>query len=213
MAMPVSALAQTAATVPQVSTTNASRMIETPPSERSGRAPKQLSKTSESSVREKQLTSTKASQSAPRQVGPAIRNALPPQPLSVPSQGRTAAVEHVKGSDRCDPALPARQQPPACADVIEGRAAEFARPEPVELSPEQRLLLEQELQGAGENVADATRRLATSGQPDSAEAMGIASIVLDRQVTARKPDENPADDAAAKAIIDFLAVTPLPPQQ
>src|SRR3546814_10365041 len=69
-----------------------------------------------------------------------------------PSDGRTGAVTPVTGEDRCDAAKQdkdkARQE--ACAKVIETRAAEFTRPDPTILSPEQRLLVDQRLRERSE---------------------------------------------------------------
>lgn len=108
------------------------------------------------------------------------RTAQPSEPLSRPSEGRTAAVTRVEGQDRCDPgAQNAQRAARACAAVIENRAAEFTRPNPATLSPEQRLLAEQRSREGVATTRDATRRLARSGEDiASGEAQAVASVVL-----------------------------------
>ncbi|HET7605828.1 MAG TPA: hypothetical protein VFK28_07145 [Sphingomicrobium sp.] len=225
LAVPAAASAQTLPEVPQISTPVQSRDLGTTREARTSDAPQQLSHPADSTMRESQLSPSSASQQQPTQVSTAARNAQspqvstaarnaqPPQPLSSPSQGRTGAIERVSGTDRCDPAIPPEKRSDECKQVIETRAAEYARPSRAELSPEQRLLIDQRFR-AGNDVADATRSLAISGEPDSAQAMGIASIVLDRQNEPQpRPgkEQDPAADAAIEAIANLLSVTP-PPQ-
>jgi hypothetical protein len=92
--------------------------------------------------------------------------------------------------------------------VIENRAAEYTRPSPTRLSPEQKLLIDQQLQAREE----AGRRLASSGQVDgSLEGMGIASIVLDQSTRPREPEKKDADpqsDAGVQAILTILNQPP-----
>ena len=175
-------------------------------------APQQISSKSDNSTSETQLTSAHASRPEANQLSSAARTVQPPPPLSRPSDGRTAAVERLEGKDRCDAAIPADKQTDECKKVLETRADDYARPAPQELSPEQRLLLDQQLQGAGEPLADATHRLATSGVSDSStESMGIAAIVLKQGATQpadKDKQEDPATQAAVQAIVDFVTQTP-----
>jgi hypothetical protein len=98
--------------------------------------------------------------------------------------------------------------------VIETRSAEFVRPDPTRLSPEQRLIVEQRLR---ESPIETTRRLAKEGDADSFEALGVASIVLNQPQAPpeRRPEdpaEDPALDAAAEAVLAIIgqgaSVTP-----
>jgi hypothetical protein len=135
--------------------------------------------------------------------------------LSKPSDGRTAAVEHVIGDDRCDAAIPAARQPEACKKVIETRADDYTRPSPTELSPEQKLLIDQQLREETQDVTDAARKLAKSGEADdSTESMGIAAIVLRQSAPPpEEPDKSkdPATDPVAQAVIQMISQ--LPPQR
>ena len=206
------AVAQPVTDVQQVSNQKPSVVVDSLPSEKSKELPAQVSHDSRNAT-EAQLTSGQASHQQPAQLSNDRPSAQGAQPLSHPADGRTAAVEHVSGSDRCDPADSKSRQSEACKQVIETRADDYTRPHPTELTPEQRLLLDQELEHAGEGVADATRRLATSGEPDNSnDAMGIAAIVLRQNAaqTEPKPDKavDPANDAAVQAIVQMVTQAP-----
>lgn len=205
------ALAQPTAGIPQVSDPSQSVGVEPPAPANSAQAPAQISSDSESGAAETQLTSARASKQQPTQLSTGPRSAQAPTNLSRPAEGRTAVVERVAGTDRCDPAVAKEKQTDACKQVIETRADDYARPQPPELSPEQRLLLDQQFQGAGEVISDATHRLATTGQSDSStESMGIASIVLQQSEAQKQPDKqnDPTADAAVQAIIQLMNQTP-----
>lgn len=154
-----------------------------------------------------QLTPQASSNQQPAQVSKAAPNAQAPQPLSRPEEGRTAAVARVQGKDRCDSAEPARRNSDECKHVIESRAADYERPKGLELSPEQKLLLDQEALSA----ETAGQKLAKSGDPDkSLDAMGIASIVLTQSQPeeSKKPDPDTQTDAAIQSIINVIAGQP-----
>lgn len=182
---------------------------------RSSAPPAQLATGSESSPATSQVTPERRSAPPPDQLSTGGKTAQPPQPLSRPAEGRQAAVERVEGADRCDPAEPMRPRS-RCAKVIENRSAEFARPDPNALSPEQRLLLEQEVKEEALNTDDGARRLATTGEADeSLVAMGVAAVVLRSNEEA--PAKAPADENAIKAADIVGAIigqplTPPPPQ-
>jgi hypothetical protein len=207
------AFAQPVTDVAQVSDGKASVRVEPLPIKVSNEAPAQISHSTDRTPAEAQLTNPSAAHQQTTQLSSGPRTARPPQPLSRPADGRTAAVERVAGSDSCDPAVPKEKQSQACKQVIESRADDYTRPHPTELTPEQRLLLDQELEHAGEGVADATRRLATTGETDNSdEAMGIAAIVLRQSGPPSKEPEEP-DDPAAKAAVEAIVqiMTQAPP--
>lgn len=196
--------------VAQISNAPASVAVDPVAQATEAAPPAQISRTADSVAGEQQLTTDRASRQQPSQVSRGTRSSEASQPLSRPSEGRTAAVDKVQGDDRCDPAIPAAKRPARCKQVIEARADEFTKSDPTELSPEQKLLLRKEREAAGDDVADATKRLARSGATnDSLTAMGIASIVLNQQQQRKdeKPDD-PEAEAATEAIINFLSLTP-----
>lgn len=181
------------------------------PQRPSARPPPQLAADQESTPAASQLTSERGAARVSSQVTSASRSAEPPQSLSHRNDGRSTAVERLEGSDRCDPAIGDKTRSRKCADVIENRAAEFSRPDPTALSPEQRLLLEQELREGALDFQAAARRLANTGESDSLEAQGVASVVLTPSAESNKPDK-PEDDAAADAAAIVGAVVNQPPQ-
>ena len=180
---------------------------------RSSAPPAQLATGSESFPATPQVTPERRSAPPPDQLSTGGKTAQPPQPLSRPAEGRQAEVERVDGADRCDPAEPMRPRS-RCAKVIENRSAEFARPDPNALSPEQRLLLEQEVREGALNAEIGARRLATTGQTDeSLAAMGVAATVLGPTEDAQQPKQ-PEDDVAKAAadIVGAIINQPLTPQ-
>ena len=206
------AAAQPVTQIPQISAERPSVAVTPVPSANSAEPPAQVSNDSRNPVAETQLTNGQASHQQPTQLSNGRPSAQPPQALSRPADGRTAAVEHVDGHDRCDPADSKAGQAEACKHVIETRAEDYTRPHPTELTPEQRLLLDQELEYGGDDVADATRRLAKSGEMDSStESMGIAAIVLRQSAPPPKEPEKPQDpatDAAVQAIVQLIMQSP-----
>jgi hypothetical protein len=173
----------------------------------------QISRTRDRGLVEEQVSRGGAAHESVSQIGRPGRNAQAPQPLSDRSAGRTAAVEPVGGKDRCDPAVPRKEAAKTCKDVIETRASDFQRRDPTELSPEQRLLLTREIQGGGQDVANATQRLGRNGQTDDPLEMGIAATVLNRNQVppATEKETDPKIDAATQAIINAILVNPTTP--
>jgi hypothetical protein len=170
---------------------------------------------------ETQLTKEGRAVRPPMQLYTGARNAQAPGSLSRRSEGRTGAIERVAGADRCnqpqaDPAVVR-----ACARAIETRAAEFARPAPPPLSPEQRLLVDQRLQEGRSTAKTAVRRLADEGEANTVESQAVASVALGndpRGLTAgRRVEEGTAVSAETKAVIEALVASlvgnPPPPQQ
>ena len=204
------AWAQDVTAVPQIVSADATDTSTAQIEQQPGALPPQLSAKGDSSPGQPQLTSAGQSDEQTSQVSTAPRNAQPPHPLSNPEEGRTAAVARVEGKDRCDPANPKDKKSPECRHVIETRSAEFAKPSPSELSPEQKLLIDQQLLAREADISSATRRLANSGDTDNdIAAMGVASVVLTRnQPEPKKPEQDPQTDAAIQAFISVLTTQP-----
>jgi hypothetical protein len=101
-----------------------------------------------------------------------------PPPLSQPQEGRTGATARVEGRDRCDPAVSDPASVPLCAQVIETRASEFRIPDPLILSPEQKLLVDQRLREAPATRAAIRQGDASALDPDAAENQAIAAVAL-----------------------------------
>jgi hypothetical protein len=172
----------------------------------------QLSQSSDSPGNTRQLTREGGAGPAPDQLYRGGRTAQPAEPLSRPGEGRTSAVTPVGGQDRCDPAAAGRGEATGCERVIETRASEFQRIEPV-LSAEQRLLTEQRLREQSASAGEAARRLAApGGDPDSLEEQGIASLVLSNPQPMRPDEEQPSE--AATSLIEAIVggMTGTPPQ-
>lgn len=181
--------------------------------DRESAPPQQLSASEESTPATPQLTREAESARSAPQLYRGARTAQPSTPLSSPGEGRTAAVARVQGDDRCDPRAPEGESA-ACRRVIETRAAEFVRPAPTRLSPEQRLLGEQRMMPAISAQAAAQRLATNAANPNSIEDQSIASVVLgSRQAPAptRPGETEPAEgDAAAIEAIVNAVVNPTP---
>jgi hypothetical protein len=187
------------------------------PEPRTSLSPTQLAREKESGPAAEQLTPERRSLPRPAQLAPGSRSAQPPQSISKPEDGRRAAVERVEGEDRCDPAKhPSGKTLRAnCSRVIENRAAEFKGGQVTPpLSPEQRLLIDQQLRDRASDPRSAARRLATTGEDhDSIEAQGVASVVLGRSLDQsgkeNKTHENGPESAAeAAAILNAIVNQP-----
>jgi hypothetical protein len=207
------ASAQVSPSVQQVSDADTSVTVE-PVQQYGAREPTaQLSNPRDSTTHESQLTAVRTSRDQPAQLTKGPPSAQPPQALSRPTEGRTGAIDRIEGADHCDAVVPKENQSAECARVIESRADDYSRPAPTQLSPEQKLLLDQQLQTAGDDVLDASRRLAASGQTDdSMESLAVAAIVLGQGQA--PPDKDPtkqdqqAVDAATQAVLQILSITP-----
>jgi hypothetical protein len=178
--------------------------------ERPGDTPRQLSGVDDSRPHQRQLTTVEESDEQTAQISSEPRSVQAPEPLSTPEQGRTAAIAPVEGKDRCDAANPKDSKLPECRHVIETRSAEFTRPSPTELSPEQKLLIDQQLLARESNLSTVTRRLADTGDPNSIEAMGVASVALtqNRPDEPKKPEQDAQTEAAIQAIVTVLGGQP-----
>lgn len=189
--------------------------VETPVNgvPQSSDAPQQLTSEADSAPQSSQLSTERRSGRQPEQLSNEGKTARAPGPLSQPSDGHQVGVDRLAGADRCDPTE--RSLPKStCSKVIENRASEFARPDVNALSPEQRLLLEQEVREGVLDAQSGARRLSQTGEADeSLAAMGVAAVVL-------RPKEDPPapkserDEDAAKAteiIGAIIGASPAPP--
>lgn len=150
-----------------------------------------------------QVSKTIEARSPTPQLAPKGPSAAPPPALSKPSQGRDTRAAALKGSDRCSGADAARESE-ICARVIETRSAEFAAPDHEPLSPEQRLLANQNLlDSAPSDVNAAARRLSTGREDDTLAALAVANQALAKPVVvdSRKEDET---KATAPNVVDAL---------
>jgi hypothetical protein len=177
-----------------------------------GEAPAQLSSKRQSRSTSPQLVSGPPSAASGQQLSPETPSAQPPAPLSKRSDGRPKPAERIAGSDRCDPQEGAASGEAACDQIIEKRASAFKGSEAPELSPEEKILLEQsELERKSYEAA--ARRLATTGDDaESQESQGVAFVVLrpPAREEPAKPEDKPTDAEAAAVINAILNPTPQP---
>lgn len=156
--------------------------------------------------------------------GPATAAAS--EPLSSPAQGRRQATERLSGRDRCDPqtttavgVVPAT----SCARVIETRSGEFVRADPLVLSPEQRLLVDQRLRDGPSTSQSAAQRIGKNEiDPTSMDVQGLASLALAIPVgdspvpVGEQTDAQAAATSLVEAIIGGIGVngpgTVIPPR-
>ncbi len=139
--------------------------------------------------------------------------AAPPSPATRADSRRTEIVR-VGGSDRCDPQAASAGEA-RCSQVIETRSAEFQSVRAPTLSPEQRLLLDQE-RGELRGVRAAAQRVARNEvDPTAMDTQTLAAISLERPVEPTTPTSaDPALSPAAEAIIRIIeaaqSMTPKP---
>lgn len=174
----------------------------------------QVASAAESASPARQLTSERGAGPGAVQLSKGPRSAQGSAALSSRADGRTSAVERVSGSDRCDPAA-RRGRSEKCAAVIESRSAEFARREAPTLSPEQRIIVDQQLRDRLPGVGEAARRLAASGDDaQSMEAQSVASVVLAPPPPgpeAGLPKDDPTATPQMQAIINAIVGRAGPP--
>lgn len=114
----------------------------------------------------------------PAQIGQSLGSVRPSLDVATPAQGRVAPpAVLLGGADACAADRPGVRAPAICARTIEHRAAEFERRAPSTLTPEQRLLVEQ--QTGVVSPADAARQLgADRGRPSEAAQSVAAALSL-----------------------------------
>ena len=176
-----------------------------------GAAPSQLTPVSQSKFPARQVSDGIRSATPSQQLAPRQKSAQAGASLSKPADGRPTPTERIEGADRCDPKLRSEQARTKCSRVIENRAAEFKRNEAPELSPEQKISLEQS--GVDTTGIDAaTRQLATTGNASgSMDAQGVAAIVLRppaEDSRKKEPELDPNQSEAAAAITGLLNQAP-----
>jgi len=139
------------------------------------------------------------------QLAPKGATAAAPPNLSQPSQGRDTRAAALKGKDRCSEDEAARQTA-VCAHVIETRSAEFPIPDHEPLSPEQRLLADQNrLDVAPLDVNTAARRLASGRDDDTLASLAVANLALSKPVVVDTKKEDEAKAQAPSAIDALVA--------
>lgn len=146
------------------------------------------------------------------QLAPHAPTAAASPALSTPAQGAPGLITPVLGEDRCDPGAEEPAVATDCENVIERRAAEFARPQS-EQSAEQRLLTV----NPGDSLGLASAIERTVGQsrnigdyPDERSSQELASIVLAPPEAAQPstgPDQQGADATIAE-ILNTLRASP-----
>lgn len=190
-------------------TTATGPVLTAPAAPRTSAPPPQLTSAQDSGQPAQQLTNERQPPQAPGQIYKGKRSAQASTPLSRPADGRTGSVERVDGKDRCDPAANDRREAPDCDNVIETRAAEFERPDSTPLSPEQRIIIAQQLRERAGSAAGAAKLLAMGSlDADSSEGQAVASIMLKpppEPVKEKEPvDDANAEQQAAAAIVNAI---------
>ena len=154
-----------------------------------------------------QLTDAGKTATAGRQLSNGARSATAAAPLSTPAQGKPEGVVRLEGKDRCDPNSP-QAKTPACAHAIETRAAEFTRPPPTELTPEQRLLIRQNEAANAPSTRRALKRIGKNDvDADDLGAQSVASIVLTPPEAPTPPTPDPTQDVSPGVSTDVIVET------
>jgi hypothetical protein len=177
-----------------------------------GEAPAQLSSNSESRSPSPQLVGGAPTAAAGQQLAPSKPSAQPPAALSSRMEGRPKPTERLGGTDRCDPQDGPKAGDTKCAEIIETRAAQFKGPQAPELSPEEKLLLEQD-ELERKSYEAAARRLAKAGDDtESPESQGVAFVALrpPAQDDEERPEEQMPSDAEAAVLNAILNPQPRP---
>lgn len=135
----------------------------------------------------------------PVQLSAPGKTAEAPAPLTTRSEGKKTGVITLAGQDRCDAAAP-RAVSGICMRVIETRAVEFNGPDPLVLSPEQRLLSQQPNVVTG-SIQEATRRLGSDASSLSPMEQAVAATI-----TRSSPDVPDREELESKATLDVSAI-------
>lgn len=140
-----------------------------------------------------------------QQLAPKGATAAPPPALSQPSQGRDTRAAALKGRDRCSEEENALETE-VCARVIETRSAEFPVPDHEPLSPEQRLLANQNLlDTAPLDLNNAARRLSSGREDETLAGLAVANLALGKPVIVDTKKEDEAKAQAPSAIDALVA--------
>lgn len=149
-----------------------------------------------------QITSVRRDARGAAQLSRGPATAAAPEALSNPAQGRRQSLERLGGRDRCDPQTTA-DPADRCARVIETRSGEFVRADPLVLSPEQRLLVDQRLREAPSGAQSAVQRVGKNEvDPSALDTQGLAALTLQSQGEAPvAPEAEPSTTQAAAAAL------------
>jgi hypothetical protein len=132
-----------------------------------------------------QLTSTRTGAVTSNQLASGIASqTLAPAAVSSTADSKLQGVQRIGGRDRCDPRLDEATRAD-CLRILELRAAEFQATEAPQLSPEQKLLAEEQRKDERHAPSSALRlRLASSDDPDAdlSSNQEIAATYLAREV-------------------------------
>lgn len=141
------------------------------------------------SVAPSQLAAEGGKSASLPQLAPPARSAGAPVSAVTRAQGRQTGLVRVGGSDRCDPQAQ-RADAANCQRVIEARAAEFDSPVAPTLTPEQRLLRDQD-RGGVRSIATAAQRIGrTDVDADATDTQVLAAV-------SRGQSDEPAPKAPA----------------
>ena len=123
--------------------------------------------------------------------------------ISSTQSGRTARTEVPSGEDRCDREAKG-ERPKVCAAVIETRAAEFRQRKPIELSPEEKLIVERSPLLRDRSPLEAVRSADVLRSSDE-DSQVLASLVLAPPAapTPQAPEESELG-AGTQALIDAI---------
>ncbi len=174
-----------------------------------GDLPVQLSRQTDARAPVAQLNREPRSTAPAPQVSRGGRSAQASAALSSRKESKPEAVVRVGGKDRCDAA--AANRPADCARVIETRASEFVRANPLTLSPEQRLLIDQRVRDLPATWSTAIRRIGRNDvDADANDSQTIASVALATGApapgagTSTDPATTPTGDPEVLSVIQAL---------
>ena len=114
-----------------------------------------------------------------KQLHPADKTAEAPEALSERAEGHQTKVMEVEGRDQCDDPDLSDELREYCAHVIETRAEEFVRPDPLTLTEEQKLSTEQPTLTGKKSIDTVSRRLSEDAEPGDLIEQGVAAVVYD----------------------------------
>lgn len=160
-----------------------------------------------------QVVSPDESDPAATQLATGDRSLSTGERLTAPGESRNVATARLAGRDRCDPRTGTQAATATCRQVIETRAASFARERP-DLSPEQRLLAERYPQTDRGGLTAEVRRVGRNDvDPASSSAQTLAAIIEAQRATEQAAADAVTKQQAIDAANAALVSTIVPPQQ
>ena len=149
-----------------------------------------------------QITRERRGSGGAPQLAQEPRSATAPASAATRADGRRTEIVRVGGSDRCDPQ--ANRRDANCRRVIETRSAEYNAPRAPTLSPEQRLLLDQD-RGETRGVRAAANRVARNEvDPNALDTQALAAISLTQPANPPAKPADPAIAAGSEALIQII---------